>query len=206
MRACSDSRVWLARAAARSAGPRDRRHSWYAATKASHSRSGAAGVWSAALAATVGLDLPVHGERRWIHYSDSDAGLSDGAPLTVDFSTSLYFHRERRGLIFGGPEDSLEDLSHTAVRRLPVLAETPITRSWHGLYDMSPDHNAMLGAAPIDGLFYATGFSGHGFMQSPAVGEHLAELVLHQPTTLDLSALTVARFADGGARAEAFVI
>lgn len=166
----------------------------------------AAGVWSRELAATAGLDLPVTGERRWIHYSESDAGLPDGAPLTVDFSTGFYFHRERRGLIFAGRESELAELSVPATRRLPVLAETPIARSWSGLYDMSPDHNAMIGAADIDGLFYATGFSGHGFQQSPAVGEHLAELVAGVVPTLDLAEFSARRFASGTARVEQFVI
>lgn len=166
----------------------------------------AAGVWSRELAASAGLDLPVAGQRRWIHYSQSDAGLPDGAPLTVDFSTGFYFHRERRGLIFAGRESELAELSVPATRRLPAIAETPIARSWSGLYDMSPDHNAMIGAAEIEGLFYATGFSGHGFQQSPAVGEHLAELVAGLVPTLDLAQLSARRFADGAARVEQFVI
>jgi sarcosine oxidase, subunit beta len=166
----------------------------------------AAGVWSGELAGTAGLDLPVSGERRWIHYSESHAGLPAGAPLTIDFSSGFYFHRERRGLIFAGREDDLAALSVPATRRLPVIADTPIARSWSGLYDMSPDHNAMIGAAAVDGLWYATGFSGHGFQQSPAVGEHLAELVVGAKPTLDLTELSAERFATGGARLEQFVI
>ena len=60
--------------------------------------------------------------------------------------------------------------------------------SWWGYYEMSPDHNALVGhAADPDGFFYATGFSGHGFQQAPAVGEHVAELVAGREPTLDLS-------------------
>ncbi len=55
-------------------------------------------------------------------------------------------------------------------------------------------------------MHYATGFSGHGFMQSPAVGEHLAELILGRPTTLDLSGLGADRFAEGRTRTESFII
>ena len=65
-----------------------------------------------------------------------------------------------------------------AAKRLPVLAELPVRSSWWGYYEMSPDHNAIVGEASEPGRFlYATGFSGHGFQQAPAVGEHLAELV-----------------------------
>ena len=64
------------------------------------------------------------------------------------------------------------------MHRLPLLAELPVQTSWSGFYEMSPDHNAIVGAAADpQGFLYATGFSGHGFQQAPAVGEHLAELI-----------------------------
>lgn len=166
----------------------------------------AAGVGSAEIARMAGFELPVHGEARWIHYSDADGGVPAGAPLTIDFATGFYFHREGPGLLFGGRERTLEDLAAPAVRRLPSIADLPIASSWWGYYDMSPDHNAMIGAAPVEGLYYATGFSGHGFQQSPAVGEHLAELVLGREPTLDLTPLSADRFLQGASRAEKVVI
>ena len=72
---------------------------------------------------------------------------------------------------------------------------------------MSPDHNALVGrASDPEGLFYATGFSGHGFQQAPAVGEYVAQLVAGREPTLDLSAFDAARFERGASRPEAFVI
>ncbi len=166
----------------------------------------AAGVDSAGLARSAGFELPVHGQARAVHYSGGDGGVPATAPLTVDFASGFYFHREGTGLLFGGRERDLEDLSEPAVRRLPVLADLPIESSWWGYYDMSPDHNAMIGAAPVEGLYYATGFSGHGFQQSPAVGEHLAQLALKQEPTLDLTPLSADRFLLGAPRPEKFVI
>ncbi|MEV5410287.1 FAD-binding oxidoreductase [Thermopolyspora sp. NPDC052614] len=166
----------------------------------------AAGVGSAEIARQAGYDLPVHGEARWIHFSGADGGVPAHAPLTIDFSTGFYFHREGPGLLFGGRERTLEDLALPAVRRLPAIADLPIGSSWWGFYDMSPDHNAMIGAAPVEGLYYATGFSGHGFQQSPAVGEHLAELILDREPTLDLTPLSADRFRRGMSRAEKVVI
>ena len=79
--------------------------------------------------------------------------------------------------------------------------------SWWGYYEMSPDHNALVGrAAEPEGFFYATGFSGHGFQQAPAVGEHVAELVAGREPTLDLSAFDAGRFERGLVRPETFVI
>jgi sarcosine oxidase subunit beta len=168
----------------------------------------AAGTGSAALAATAGVDLPVTALSRRIFFTPQSGGVPDGAPLTVDFASSFYFHREGPGLVFAGREFEPEDLMAPAVRRLPVLRDLPITSSWYGDYDMSPDHNGMVGrAADVAGFYYATGFSGHGFMLSPAVGEHLAELVTGRTPTIDLSGLDARRFTDHrGRRLEPIVI
>lgn len=166
----------------------------------------AAGIGSGELTRPLGFELPVHGEARTIFYSGDDVDIDSAAPLVVDFSTGFYFHREGAGLVFAGRESDPAELSRPATHRLPALADASIESSWWGYYDMSPDHNAMVGRAPIGGLHYATGFSGHGFMQSPAVGEHLAELILGRVPTLDLSSMTVDRFTGGRHRAETFVI
>jgi sarcosine oxidase, subunit beta len=167
----------------------------------------AAGAWSRDVAALAGVDLPVHGEERWMHYTPESAGLPAPLPLTIDFATSFYFHSEGPGLVFGGREASLEELAERVEKRLPLLADLPVQASWWGYYEMSPDHNALVGETAEPSRFlYGTGFSGHGFQQSPAVGEHLAELVVGRPPTLDLSAFRVERFSEGRPRPEQFVI
>jgi sarcosine oxidase, subunit beta len=166
-----------------------------------------AGVWAGEVAALVGLDVPVRGERRHMWFTPEAPELPEPLPLTVDFSTSFYFHREGPGLAFGGREQALEDLAEPAVRRLPALADLPIQTSWSGFYEMSPDHNAIVGEADDPSRFlYATGFSGHGFQQAPAVGEHLADLVAGREPVLDLSPFSLDRFATGRVREEQFVI
>ena len=157
----------------------------------------AAGVASRELAAGVGLDLPVVGEPRTIFYSGDGLGVPVGAPLVVDFATGFYFHREGAGLVFAGRESDPAELSGPATHRLPAIVDASIESSWWGYYDTSPDHNALVGEAPLPGLHYATGFSGHGFMQSPAVGEHVAESVLGVAHTMDLSGLRADRFGTG---------
>ena len=167
----------------------------------------AAGVWSPELARTAGVVLPVHGERRRVWFSPQDGGLPERLPLTVDFSTGFYFHREGRGLAFGAPDAELETVAPYATRRLPLLEALPVQSSWWGYYEVSPDNNAIVGeAAGVSRFLYATGFSGHGFQQSPAVGEYLAELVAGRTPTLDLSPFDLARFARGDERRELFVI
>jgi glycine/D-amino acid oxidase-like deaminating enzyme len=166
-----------------------------------------AGAWSREIAALAGVELPVEGEQRFMWFSPEDGGLPERLPLTIDFTTSFYFHREGPGLVFGGKEHALEDVAEHAARRLPILVDLPVQSSWWGYYEMSPDHNALVGrAAEPEGFFYATGFSGHGFQQAPAVGEHVAELVTGREPTLDLAAFDAARFERGLARPESFVI
>lgn len=167
----------------------------------------AAGVWSKDVAAQVGVELPVEPETHWVFFSAQDGGLPADAPFTIDFGSGFYVARESHGMLFGGRASRIEELVEPAVRRLPLMAEIPVQSSWWGYYDMSPDHNAIIGeAAETARFFFATGFSGHGFQQSPAVGEHLAELIVGKEPTLDMSPFALERFGDGAARLEPFYI
>ena len=167
----------------------------------------AAGIWSRELAATAGVDLPLEPEPRWMFFTEDAPDFPRELPLTVDFSTGFYFHREGAALALGGREQSVDELAPVAVRRVPALAELGIRSSWWGWYEMSPDHNALVGAAADPaGFVYATGFSGHGFQQGPVVGEHVAELALGVEPTFDLGVFGVDRFAEGAVREERNVI
>jgi sarcosine oxidase subunit beta len=161
-----------------------------------------AGVWSSEL-----FDLPVERERRHMFFTEDAPSFPAELPLTIDFATGFYFHREGAALALGGREQTLEDLAPIAARRLPSLEDLGIRSTWWGYYEMSPDHNALIGAArEPEGLFYATGFSGHGFQQGPVVGEHLAQLALGVEPTFDLSQFAIERFATGAVRREQNVI
>jgi sarcosine oxidase subunit beta len=163
----------------------------------------AAGVWSRELAATAGVDVPVEPERRWMFFTEDAPDFPRRLPLTIDFSSGFYFHRESNALVLGGREQSLEELAPNAVHRVPSLEAIGVRSSWWGYYEMSPDHNAIVGAAEVpSGFFYATGFSGHGFQQGPVIGEHLAELALGLEPTLDLAPFSLARFVERRERVE----
>lgn len=167
----------------------------------------AAGVWSPELARTAGVDLPVRAERRYVWQVAGRGPLPDAIPLTIDFATSFYFHGEGTGLLIGGPWPTVEELAPIAVARLPIVADLGIAGGWSGWYEMSPDHNAIVGGArEPSGFYYATGFSGHGFQQAPVVGEYLADLALGRPVALDLSAFSVERFAAETMKPEANVV
>lgn len=167
----------------------------------------AAGIWTKELAAAAGLDLPVEAEKRYVFLTDRADGLPQELPLTIDFRTGFYFQREAASVLFGGRERTLDELAAHALHRLPALADLGVRPGWWGWYAMSPDHNAVVGAAgEPEGLLYATGFSGHGFQQGPVIGEYLADLALGRVPAIDLSPFSVERFATGTARPEINVV
>jgi glycine/D-amino acid oxidase-like deaminating enzyme len=166
----------------------------------------AAGAWSREVGALAGVEIPVDGEARWMFFSPQNGGLGDDLPLTIDFGTGFYTHREGPGIVFGGREAELEDIAVHALHRLPVIGELPIQSQWWGYYDNSPDHNAIVGATDLPGLYVGTGFSGHGFQQSPAVGEHLAELISGTAISIPMEPFGLDRFSRGEQRVETFIV
>jgi len=85
-----------------------------------------------------------------------------------------------------------------AMQRMPLLERAGVASHWAGLYEVTPDAHPIMGATPLEGFYLVTGFSGHGFMHGPICGQLMAELIVDgQARTLDISALALARFAEG---------
>lgn len=160
----------------------------------------AAGPWSGDVGAMAGVELAVRPERRRIAYT-GPLEIEGTVPMTIDFASGFYFHREGPGLLFGtndvcGTQDEwLECAEPVLRRRAPLLLDAPIAGGWWGDYEMTPDHNALIGeaAAPPGRFLYATGFSGHGFQQAPAVGEIARDLYLSRDPFVDASPLSADR-------------
>jgi sarcosine oxidase subunit beta len=170
----------------------------------------AAGAWGAEVGAFAGVDLPIRPLRRQIFVTDPVSGLDRDFPLTVEFASSLYFHRESGGVLMGmadptdGPGfdstvnwDFLPTLVERALYRLPVLEHANVKTGWAGFYEDTPDKHPIIGAVGVDGFLCAAGFSGHGIMHAPAAGEAIAELIVDGRTTLDVGALAYDRFRRG---------
>jgi sarcosine oxidase subunit beta len=172
----------------------------------------AAGPWSGDVGAMAGIELPVEPIRRQIAVTGEIPGLRPDFPFVIDFSRSLYFHREGRGILTGksnpdqaaGFDTSVDEewrLRHLeeAMERLPLLAEAEISAEWAGLYEVTPDDQPILGRLPqAEGLFSCAGFSGHGLMHGPAAGFLLAEEILDgRAHTIDIDPLRYGRFAAG---------
>jgi sarcosine oxidase subunit beta len=181
----------------------------------------AAGAWSQAIGEMVDTALPVTPVRRQIIFTEPMPDLPSVVPFTIDFATSFYFHREGRGLLLGMSdpdqeagfhlgysEDWLPRLGDAIAARAPRLLEVGLTAGWAGLYEVTPDHNALIGRSPsTPNVLYATGFSGHGFLQAPAVGEVVRDLYLGRTPFVDVTPLAADRFMGGGsARPEGHIV
>lgn len=174
----------------------------------------AAGAWARAVAAMAGEDLPVQPLRRQLVPTEPFAGLPQRFPMVIDMSTGFHFRREGKGILlaWNDPEETpgfktdfdvsfVEKILTRAAERVPCLAEAGVNprRAWAGLYEMTPDHHAIIGPSPeVRGLYYVNGFSGHGVMHSPASGRITADLILNGTSSVtDFAQLSVSRFNEG---------
>jgi len=172
----------------------------------------AGGPWSGQIGAMAGIDLPIQPIRRQIAVTGPIPGLRPNFPFVIDFSRSLYFHREGNGILTGmsnrdepaGFDTRVDQewrLHHVenAIERLPLLADAEIVAEWAGLYEVTPDDQPILGRIPqVSGLLACAGFSGHGLMHGPAAGLLMAEEILDgKAHTIDIDALRWSRFESG---------
>jgi glycine/D-amino acid oxidase-like deaminating enzyme len=165
-----------------------------------------------------GAELPIRPLVRQLVETDPIAGLPESLPMVIEAESGFHFRRRGDCLRIAMPDapprwgseetvdesvfpDRLERVAH----RYPGAAGTRIARAWAGLYDMTPDAHPIIG--PVgDGLYAACGFSGHGFMQSPAVGRAVAEELLQGESAIDLTPYRLERFESGVAFPEEFVL
>ncbi len=167
----------------------------------------AAGPWAKPVGAMVGVDIPVYTERHQILVTEPCAPIQE--PMVMSFSRHFYCQQTPHGSFimgYGDPNEVkgydighswqfLEKMTDVIVPVLPFLKGLRLVRQWSGLYTISPDCQPILGRTPkVDGFFMAVGFSGHGFMLAPIVGQLLAEMILDKPTSLDISPLDLARY------------
>jgi sarcosine oxidase, subunit beta len=166
----------------------------------------ACGPRSAEVAEARGVELPVRPLCRQLLLT-GPLSLPADLPMIVESESGFHFRRrgDRLVLAMVDPEarwgfDEVVDESVFADRlarlahRYPPAAETSIADAWAGLYDMTPDAHPIIGWVG-DGVYAACGFSGHGFMQSPAVGAAAAAELLGDEAPFDLGPYRLERFA-----------
>ncbi len=177
-----------------------------------------AGPWASRVGALAGVTLPITASRRHVFTTAPFSGISRRTPMTIDFHTSFYFHPEGEGVLFGmGDADQpdsdspaidpsvLDRLLPVAAPRWPPLLEARVNNTWAGLYENTPDAQPLVG--PVrDGLWVAAGFSGHGFMMGPVIGDWLAQWMTAGSAPVDLAAFRPDRFTTGRLEPERNVV
>jgi sarcosine oxidase subunit beta len=181
----------------------------------------AAGPYAGVVGRMAGVEVPVVPLRRFIWTTKPFDRAPQRWTLVIDFSNGFYFHRESGGVLFGmgnreeAPTFDLsvdwsffETVMETAIHRFPPIAETAVKNAWAGSYETSPDAHPILGRVPgLDGFILANGFSGHGFQHAPGVGQLIAEEILDgRAHTLDITPLSIERFAEGATEVEKNVV
>ena len=174
-----------------------------------------------AMVKPLGIEVPVVPYRRHLYMTETFPQIPDPIPFIIDSGTGLYFRKETGGIMLGMVDKSdpptfnmnvddayLEKLVEAALLRVPILEQANILNGWAGLYDTTPDHHAIVDAVEeVKGLYLAVGFSGHGFMHSPAIGASLTEVILDgKARSVNLDALSLDRFAAGAVTEETNVI
>lgn len=162
-----------------------------------------AGAWAGPLARTAGIAIPVVPVRRQIFAVDTQVKPESPLPLTFHPS-GLYLRSESGNLILCGKslaedpvafdfnwerERFMDVIWPELAAFIPAFESLKLIRGWAGLYEVNTlDHNAVIGPWPeLEGFYLCNGFSGHGLMQGPAVGQYVAERITGRTPTLDLS-------------------
>lgn len=178
----------------------------------------ACGAHSAAVAAARGVELPVRPLVRQLVEVGPVPSLPERLPMVVEAETGFHFRRagDALRLAMAEPEPRwgdreevdvslAEDWRARAAWRYPAAAGASVARAWAGLYDVTPDAHPVIGFGG-EGVYLACGFSGHGFMQSPAVGSAVAAELLGLEPPVDLEPYRLDRFAAGADVPETVVL
>ncbi|MDD3126247.1 MAG: FAD-binding oxidoreductase [Candidatus Izemoplasmatales bacterium] len=167
----------------------------------------AAGGFAHEIGLMAGVPIPVYPEKHEILVTEPIEKIQ--GPMVMSFGKNLYCQQVPQGSFVMGRgtpgalhnhdiESSwefLDEMAKTVVAFLPVVGELRVIRQWAGSYNMSPDRQPILGTVDeCEGFYVACGFSGHGFMFAPITGLLLSEIILNQPTSIDMTELCMNRF------------
>jgi sarcosine oxidase subunit beta len=173
----------------------------------------AAGSWAGDVARRAGLkaEVPVQPVRRLV-FVTTPTPWQHVYPLTIDLMSGFYLRSEGQRILFGrsNPDeppgftegmdwDWFEPTISVGLERFPWMEETRLDHQacWWGFYEVTPDHNPILGRLPIvENWINVAGFSGHGVQQAPAVGRLIAEeVVLGRAQSINIDPLRITRFS-----------
>ena len=166
-----------------------------------------AGPWSTALAASVGVELPVTSERHNLLVTEPIEPFE--CPMTLCLDDGAYFKQVPNGSFFFGRDDPdepktiesgnsakfLEGVTKSVLQRIPALKGVRVVHQWSGPYDVTPDHQAVIDWMPVEGLWVNCGWSGHGLQFGPSGGRLAKEMFFGEKTFVDIHNFRLSRSA-----------
>jgi glycine oxidase len=163
----------------------------------------AAGAWSGRIGG-LPRPLPVRPVRgHMVRYPPGSASL---ACLLASHAGRYLVPRNDGSILAGSTMDEvgfdrslddagLADIRRSAARLLPELGRHEPVERWADLRPMTPDTFPIIGPDPdLDGLVYATGYGRNGILLGPVSGRIVADAVLGETPTHDLSPFAPDRF------------
>jgi len=172
-----------------------------------------AGGWTGTLNQMAGIVAPNRPHRREVLVT-APLQRSIEAAITFYRPNEGWFNQTLRGEIVMGVVDPAEPagvdqrsswdfLRRTAAlitRKAPALADVTVIRQWAGMYDITPDHQPLVGpTSQLEGWWQANGWSGRGMLLGPYLTELLAERFTTGITPPRLVAFDPDRFPAGEA-------
>ena len=179
----------------------------------------AAGAFSAAVGRMAGVDVPIRPVRQQLFRCTLPKVWPYRFPVVVDPTGVHWRHQDpktpdeldRIVVARTKPDEPpgenftcddgrwMPEFREPLVARIPALQKIELEEGWAGLYEMTDDHNPLIGEHPsLSGFFVAAGFSGHGLMMAPAVGHAVSALLVGgRAEAIDISPFDVARFSRG---------
>lgn len=178
----------------------------------------ACGAETGPLAQKHGIHIPVRALVRQLTELTATTTPLPRLPMVIEHETGFHFRVRDGRLVLAMGEarprwDAVEEADAALVpdwlarmtARFPAARALSESRTWAGMYDMTPDAHPIIDRV-ADDVFVACGFSGHGFMQSPAVGAALAAWILSGDPPADLAPFALNRFAAGAVVPEASIL
>ena len=177
----------------------------------------AAGPWSVQVMRKIGIEMPLKATRHEVFFLKRPMDVIPGHPVIGDLVNMAYMRPESPDLTLVGdveleidadPDDYdqkpsmdyIERMWNRVAKRAPGLEEAEYFTGYAGLYTNTPDGHPIIDKVEgVEGLYICTGFNGHGFKESPAVGMLVAEMIVDgEATTIDISSLGLSRFSGEG--------
>jgi len=168
-----------------------------------------AGPWGKEIAKQIGIEIPLYSERHQILVTEPVERTLRSLILCLDdgsywkqtphgnFMLGIGNPNEAKGFNMSSSWQFLEEASRKIVKKMPILSNLRVIRQWAGLYDITPDSQAILGPTKINGFYLNLGWSGHGLQFAPSIGRALSELILGEKPFIDISPFYIERFENG---------